>query len=154
MNLYLVQHGKAVAKEVDPDRSLTGQGRVEVKKVAAFIERLNLTVGWVWHSGKTRAAQTARILAEVVKADKGVLQRDGLAPNDDVANLADELNAANQDIMIVGHLPFLSKLASLLISGSESTNVVAFKNGGVVSIRRSEQNQWQLSWIATPGLLS
>ena len=80
MNLYLVQHGKAVAKEVDPDRSLTGQGRVEVKKVAAFIERLNLTVGWVWHSGKTRAAQTARILAEVVKADKGVLQRDGLAP--------------------------------------------------------------------------
>ena len=154
MNLYLVQHGKAVAKEVDPDRSLTEQGRAEVERVAAFIEPLSLSVGCLWHSGKTRAAQTAEILAEVVKADKGVLQRDGLAPNDDVANLADELNAANQDIMIVGHLPFLSKLASLLISGSESTNVVAFKNGGVVSIRRSEQNQWQLSWIATPGLLS
>ena len=154
MNLYLVQHGKAVAKEVDPDRSLTEQGRAEVERVAAFIEPLSLSVGCLWHSGKTRAAQTARILAEVVKADKGVLQRDGLAPNDDVTNLADELNAANQDIMIVGHLPFLSKLASLLISGSESTNVVAFKNSGVVSIRRSEQNQWQLSWIATPGLLS
>ena len=154
MNLYLVQHGKAVAKEVDPDRSLTGQGRAEVERVAAFIEPLSLSVGCLWHSGKTRAAQTARILTEVVKADKGVLQRDGLAPNDDVTNLADELNAANQDIMIVGHLPFLSKLASLLISGSESTNVVAFENGGVVSIRRSEQNQWQLSWIATPGLLS
>ena len=149
MNLYLVQHGKAVAKEVDPDRSLTGQGRAEVERVAAFIEPLSLSVGCLWHSGKTRAAQTARI-----KADKGVLQRDGLAPNDDVTNLADELNAANQDIMIVGHLPFLGKLASLLISGSESTNVVAFKNSGVVSIRRSEQNQWQLSWIATPGLLS
>lgn len=154
MNLYLVQHGKAVAKDVNPGRPLAEQGRVDVKKVAAFIERLNLSVGCLWHSGKTRAAQTARILAEVVKADKGVLQRDGLAPNDDVTNLADELNAANQDIMIVGHLPFLSKLTSLLISGSESTNIVAFKNGGVVSIRRSEQNQWQLSWIATPGLLS
>ena len=153
MNLYLVQHGKAVAKDVNPDRSLTEQGRAEVERVAAFIEPLSLSVGCLWHSGKTRAAQTARILAEVVKADKTVLQRDGLAPNDDVTNLADELNAANQDIMIVGHLPFLSKLASLLISGSESTNVVAFKNGGVVSIRRSEQNQWQLSWIATPGLL-
>jgi phosphohistidine phosphatase len=154
MNLYLVQHGKAVAKEVDPDRSLTEQGRAEVERVAAFIQPLSLSVGCLWHSGKTRAVQTARILAEVVKADKGVLQRDGLAPNDDVTNLADELNAANQDIMIVGHLPFLSKLASLLISDSESTNVVAFKNGGVVSIRRGGQNQWQLSWIATPGLLS
>ena len=154
MNLYLVQHGKAVAKEADPDRSLTEQGRAEVERVAAFIEPLSLSVGCLWHSGKTRAVQTARILAEVVKADKTVLQRDGLAPNDDVTNLADELNAANQDIMIVGHLPFLSKLASLLISGGESTNVVAFENGGVVSIRRSEKNQWQLSWIATPGLLS
>jgi phosphohistidine phosphatase len=153
MNLYLVQHGKAVAKDVDPARPLAEQGRVEVKKVAAFIERLNLSVGWVWHSGKTRAAQTAQILAGVIKAGEGVLQRDELGPNDDVGKLADELNLADQDVMIVGHLPFLSKLASLLITGSESTSIVAFKNGGVVSIRRSEQNQWLLSWIVTPEIL-
>ena len=153
MNLYLVQHGKAVAKDVDSARPLAEQGRVEVKKIAAFIEPLNLSVRCLWQSGKTRAAQTAEILAEVIDTDKGILQRDGLGPNDDVGKLADELNSADRDVMIVGHLPFLSKLTSLLITGSESTSIVAFKNGGVVSISRGGANQWRLSWIVTPELL-
>ncbi len=86
--------------------------------------------------------------------DKGVIQREGLAPNDDVGELANELDALGRDVMIVGHLPFLSKLASALIIGSETANAVAFKNGGVVSISRGNDNLWQLAWLITPELLS
>ena len=154
MELYLVQHGKAVAKDVDPARPLTQEGRAEVERVAAFIEPLNLCVDCVWHSGKTRADQTAKILAAVIRADKDVIQREGLGPNDDVGELANELDALGLNVMIVGHLPFLNKLASVLITGSESANAVAFKNGGVVSIRRGNDNLWQLAWLITPELLS
>ena len=153
MKLYLVQHAKAASKEVDPQRPLTEEGRRDIQKVSAFIEPLNLCIDYLWHSGKRRAVQTAEFLAEVVKINKTQTIRDGLGPNDDVAVLRDELACAEQDVMIVGHLPFLSKLASLLLVGSESANTVAFKQGGIVCLRRAEENQWQIDWMVTPELL-
>ena len=153
MKLYLVQHAKAVSKEVDPDRPLAQEGRNDLKKVAAFIKPLNLSVDYLWHSGKKRAAQTAEVLGEAVSVNKGCTGRDGLAPNDDVTVLRNELAGSQQDIMIVGHLPFLSKLASLLLAGSESAQTVAFKQGGIVCLSPSEQNQWQIDWMITPELL-
>ena len=153
MKLYLVQHAKAASKEVDPDRSLTGEGQRDIQKVAEFVRPLNLQVDSLWHSGKKRAEQTAEVLAESIKANKNMTERDGLAPNDDVTALANELAAATEDIAIVGHLPFLAKLASLLLTGSESANTVAFKNAGIVCLTRSDENQWQIDWMVTPELL-
>ncbi len=37
MKLYLVQHGKALSKEADPQRPLSEEGIREVKKMAEFI---------------------------------------------------------------------------------------------------------------------
>lgn len=153
MLLYLVQHAKAAPKEIDPQRPLTEEGRQGIQKVAAFIKPLNLCVDYLWHSGKLRAVQTAEILAEVVKANSAPTARDGLGPNDDVTVLKNELATAQHDIMIVGHLPFLSKLASLLLTGSQSANTVAFKNSGIVCLTRTEENQWQLDWLVTPEVL-
>ena len=153
MRLYLVQHAKAASKDADPERSLTEEGRREIRKVAAFVRPLNLSVDYLWHSGKKRAKQTAEVLAEAVRVNKGVTARDGLAPNDDVTALANELGAATEDIAIVGHLPFLAKLASLLLTGSESANTVAFKNGGIVCLTRSDEDRWQIGWMVPPELL-
>jgi phosphohistidine phosphatase len=154
MRLYLVQHAKAAVKEVDPERSLTEQGRQEIKKVAAFVKPLNLRVDCLWHSGKTRAAQTAEVLAETIKVKEDTTAHDGLGPNDDVSALREELAATDKDVMIVGHLPFLSKLASSLSTGDESANIVAFRNGGVVCLRRGEDSRWQVDWVVTPELLA
>ena len=153
MKLYLVQHAKAALKQVDPQRPLTEEGRRDIQKVSAFIEPLNLCIDYLWHSGKRRAVQTAEFLAEVVEINKTQTIHDGLGPNDDVTVLRDDLALAQQDVMIVGHLPFLSKLASLLLGGSESANTVAFKQGGIVCLRRAEENQWQIDWMVTPELL-
>jgi len=153
MKLYLVQHAKAASKQVDPQRPLTEEGRRDVQKVAAFIKPLKLCLDYLWHSGKRRAAETAELLAEVIEIKKAKIARDGLGPNDDVTTLRDELASVQQDIMIVGHLPFLSKLASLLLAGSESADTVAFRNGGIVCLNRAETNQWQIDWIVTPELI-
>jgi phosphohistidine phosphatase len=153
MKLYLVQHAKAASKEMDPQRSLTEEGHRDIQKVAAFIKPLKLWIDCLWNSGKRRAVQTAEILAEVIEIKEAKIARDGLAPNDDVTTLRDELASVQQDIMIVGHLPFLSKLASVLLAGSESANTVAFRNGGIVCLNRSETNQWQVDWVMTPELI-
>jgi phosphohistidine phosphatase len=154
MKLYLVQHAKAASKDADPQRPLTGEGRRDVQKVAAFIKPLNLSVDFLWHSGKTRAAQTAQALAEVVEVRTETAAHDGLAPNDDVVALKDELASNEHDVMIVGHLPFLSKLASLLLAGNESAGTVAFRQGGIVCLEQPAEDQWQINWIVVPELLT
>jgi phosphohistidine phosphatase len=154
MKLYLVQHAKAAPKATDPERALTDQGRRELQKVAAFIKPLDLSVDYLWHSGKKRAAQTAELLAEAIKINKAQAARGDLGPTDDVAALSDKLAHIKQDVMIVGHLPFLSKLTSLLLTRSESADTVAFKNSGIVCLNRSEENRWQLNWVVIPELLA
>ena len=154
MKLYLVQHAKAASKEANPERPLTEEGQRDIRKVASFIKPLNLCVDYMWHSGKKRAEQTANALAEAIEINKDQTARTGLGPNDDVAALKDELNSTRQDIMIVGHLPFLARLASLLLAGSESDDTVAFKNAGIVALARSEENRWQIEWMILPELLA
>ncbi|UCC97440.1 MAG: phosphohistidine phosphatase SixA [Phycisphaerales bacterium] len=153
MRLYLVQHAQATSKDANPKRPLTEQGRRDAEKVAAFAKPLGLCVDYVWHSGKTRAAQTAEILAPVVQVTEETAGRDGLAPNDDVKAFRDDIEAAQRDVMLVGHLPFLSKLASLLLTGSESAEPVAFRQAGIVCLEYSDTSRWQLVWMVTPEIL-
>lgn len=153
MKLYLVQHAKAASKQIDPQRPLTEEGRRDIQRIAAFIKPLNLCVDYLWHSEKRRAIQTAEILAEVIKVNEAQTIRDGLGPNNDVIALRDEITSSQHDVMIVGHLPFLGKLASLLLTGSESADTVAFKQGGIVCLSHPEMNQWQIDWMVTPEVL-
>ena len=58
-------------KEVDPDRPLSDQGWEDIRNTAAFASRAGVRVDTVWHSGKTRARQTAQALAEALEARRG-----------------------------------------------------------------------------------
>jgi phosphohistidine phosphatase len=152
MKLYLVQHAKAASKEVDPQRALTEEGIKEIKKVTEFIKPLNLSVDYLWHSGKKRAQQTAEFLAEIIAINKERTACDGLAPNDDVKAIENQIKSINQDIMIVGHLPFLSKLASLILTDSESSGTVAFRNAGIVCLNYTD-DEWHIDWIIIPQII-
>jgi phosphohistidine phosphatase len=154
MRLYLVQHGKAMPKEQDPQRPLTDEGRREAARVAHFIAPLGLKVDELCHSGKARAEQTAEIYAEAMTICNGPTARMGLAPNDNVAPLRDELAVAPEDVMIVGHMPFVAKLATLLLTGYESPPVIAFKNAGIVCLGRTDDSRWQVQWVVTPEVLT
>ena len=153
MRLYLVQHGEAKSKQIDSERHLTEKGMRDVEKMAAFLKPLGLRMKAIWHSGKTRAAQTADILGSALVATQGIVQREGLAPNDPIGSVRETLRTATEDLMIVGHLPFLGRLASALIAGSEEADVIAFQNGGVVCIERCEDGAYRLRWMVTPKLL-
>ncbi len=151
MELYLVQHGKAKAKEEDPDRSLSEEGALEVQRVAAFAAQQALVdVSDILHSGKTRARQTAEILADHVQPGGGVREVSGLAPNDSPLLWAEKVPEQSGNIMLVGHLPHFSKLAALLLCGNADCNAVGFVNAGIVCLDRGETGVWTLGWMITP----
>jgi len=153
MRLYLIQHAKAMAKEENGARPLSDEGRADAAKMAGFLKRAGPAVGQVWHSGKKRAGQTADIYSEALGILGGPTAREGLAPNDSVALLRDELAVETTDTMIVGHMPFVSRLATLLLTGYESPAVVTFVNAGIVCLGRAEDGRWVVEWIVTPNLV-
>jgi phosphohistidine phosphatase len=153
MRVYLVQHGESKSEEEDPQRRLTDKGIGEVQKVAKFLRPLKLAVDAIWHSGKARAQQTGELLAEAVGARDRVVQREGLGPKDQVATIKEALQQTGDDVMIVGHLPFLDKLVAVLVTGSEENEIVEFRFGSVVCIERRDDGKWKVAWMIRPPLL-
>jgi len=151
--LYLVQHGEAATKEVNPDRPLTEKGRVSSIKIAKFLKSAGISVDVIWHSSKTRAKETARIFAKELSPKIGIEQKEGLAPNDPVDKIFADIAPLKTDIMIVGHLPFLQKLASLTLINSASSEIIKFNMSGAVCLERDETGKWQLIFEIIPGLL-
>ena len=154
IRLYLVQHAAAVSKEQNLSRPLSDQGHDDLAAVVEFIRPMKISVKHIWHSGKARAIQTARELSYVVSAQHGCQQHEGLEPNDDVFMLEKEINDCNSDLMIVGHLPFLSKLASELLSGSQQANTIYFRQGGVLCLHYDKDTGWQVEWMVVPDMLN
>lgn len=150
MTVYLVQHGKALTKEVDPDRPLSQEGVKETEAVAAVLEKAGLSIPVIRHSGKTRARQTARILADFLHMER-IDAVSGLAPQDDVSPFADSLVGEDLDVLIVGHLPYLQKLTSKLIVGTEDTDRIAFVNSGVLCLQGTPEG-FRIQWYFTPAL--
>ncbi len=153
MRLYLVQHGEAAAKEADPDRPLTDRGRAAVEAMGAFLRRADIWIPLIRHSGKTRARQTAKILAAQLVPMGNIEEAQGLKPNDPTAPIHSELSARQEDLAVVGHLPFLSNLASELLCGNAGAETVQFQQGGVVCLERDAPGTWHLQWMVTPDLL-
>lgn len=156
MELYLMQHGLAKTREEDPDRPLTDEGRAAVGRVADRVAALGLKPDRVYHSGILRARQTAEILAGRLGIPERVEARPGLEPLDPVGPVAgwlDELAARLGAVVLVGHLPFLDRLASLLVAGNEEAQVVAFRMGGLVKlVPKGNRPGYSVAWALTPEL--
>jgi phosphohistidine phosphatase len=125
MRLYLVQHGEAKSEAEDPERSLTIRGEEDTRKISAAAKRLGFRPSRIYHSGKKRAEQTAGIIAGVFDLSAQLGQ--GLNPNDDVRPWVERISGEAEDLMIVGHLPFLEKFACFLVCGDEKARAVVFR---------------------------
>ena len=71
---------------------------------------------------------------------------------DDVGPFSERLTPEG-DVMLVGHLPFLAKLASLLVTGSSEIPVFAFQNSGIVCLDRPPDSPtWLIKWTLMPAI--
>jgi phosphohistidine phosphatase len=153
MKLYLVQHGEACSKEVDPGRPLTDGGREDIERLAEFLRRAGIEVERVIHSGKLRAAQTADLLAAAVAPMVELEVNDHLHPNDDPRLIDWHAETGGRDTMLVGHLPFMARLVSLLLGEDPDRPIAAYRPGSVVCLESGTGGGWQIDWMVRPDLV-
>lgn len=148
MTIFLVQHGKCFAKETDPDRSLTPEGRGEIIRVAGEAAEAGIIVDTIYHSGKLRAQQTAELFAQYLKTEQ-IERIDGISPVDNVEAFVNYFQwPANA--MIVGHLPFMERLTSYLLTGYPEPAIIKFQNAGIVCLEQNGNHHWAVKWIIMP----
>lgn len=152
MKVYLVQHGEAKAETEDPERPLTERGKEIVESVANYVASSGLEVAEIAHSGRLRAKQTAELFARHLTPARGIREEKGLGPLDDPHEAIRLIQRAERPLMIVGHLPHLSRLASLVILGNIENEIIGFKMGGVVCLGESD-NKWLIDWMFVPELI-
>ena len=150
MALYLIQHGKSLSKDQDPDQGLSAEGIAETERIAKLAGDAGFSVSQIKHSVKTRARQTAEIFAGALNPKQGIREVSGIKPLDDVAEYAANIDPV-EDIMIVGHLPFMERMTSFLITGSTDKPVFKFQNSGIVCLDKDPEAQaWVIRWALMP----
>ena len=148
MHCYLVRHGDALSAHVDPERPLSPRGREEVAALGQLALRRNVQVGEICHSGIRRARETAEILARYLKPPGGVRQIAGLLPEDDPELGKAELELIAEPVMWVGHLPYMNRLAALLVSGAAA---VEFTPAAMLCCSKTGAG-WRIDWRLAPAL--
>ena len=104
----------------------------------------------IYHSGKMRAHQTAEIFAEKLIVNGDVIPIDGINPKDSAEAFAKKIANLKPNTMIVGHLPFMAKLVSLLVTGKEEPILVAYRPASVVCLVQDEEKHWHIGWMLRP----
>jgi phosphohistidine phosphatase len=148
VNFYLVRHGDALSATENPQRPLSSDGRRHVELTARCALERSINVSVIYHSGILRAKETAEILAKQMSVAT-VAELSGLLPEDDPAIVKAELDAAVGSLLLVGHLPFMSRLAGLLINGDPERPAVEFFPATMVCCARSATH-WKISWVFAP----
>ena len=152
MALYLVQHGQCHAKDSDPSKGLTEEGRAAATRIAGVAKGYGVPVSCILHSGKKRARQTAEIFEAALAPPDGLLAKSGLNPLDDVTALAGLIDS-KENLMLVGHLPFMARLCSWLVTGDPEMPVFQFQNAGIVCLKRTaETRNWIIAWTLMPAI--
>ncbi len=150
MALYLIQHGKSLPKDQDPDQGLSAEGIAETQRIANAAKDYVVAVSQIRHSVKTRARQTAEIFAGALNPKQGIQEVSGIKPLDDVAEYAANIDPA-EDIMLVGHLPFMQRMTAFLITESIDKPVFKFQNSGIVCLDKDPETQaWVILWALMP----
>jgi phosphohistidine phosphatase len=141
MNLSLLRHGIAVNRESsgnadDRERALTPKGERRMRRNAEGMLALGLTYDLILSSPYLRATQTAAIVAQTFEVPEEVQLSDTLTPAGSPRQLLAALHTdyrERQDILLVGHEPYLSRLISTLLTGGPNLPVV-MKKGGLCTL--------------------
>ena len=143
-----MRHGDAdTPASTDDERELTKKGR----KVTAAMGQLLKARGFdvpelIVTSPLPRAEQTARIMAEEFAADARFEINDGLRSGKDMEIAMSVIAAKRNEVhtlMIVGHDPTLSRLASALVSGQDTP---------AIEMKKSSVTIFEITRFHVPGM--
>ncbi|MGH9321219.1 MAG: phosphohistidine phosphatase SixA [Vicinamibacteria bacterium] len=153
MELYLVRHGEAEGHTPDTGGGapLTDAGLAHARRSAEFARRLGVRVAEIRHSDRLRAIQTAQEFERELGCNRRQLP--GLGPDDDINPLRREAAGLQHNVMVVGHLPYLNRLAGALLAQDESMPVVVFHPASLIRLDRRDDARWSLQLVMPTGVM-
>jgi phosphohistidine phosphatase len=132
---------------------LSERGRKQIRVLARFLKRAeNFAAREVWHSPLVRSRDTATLLMQRLRANTRLVAVAGLAPSADPTLMAARLKKRRQPLVIVGHEPHLSALASLLVTGNATPPVFVLRKCAALALAR-DSGRWTVQWQVSPALL-
>lgn len=156
MRVIIMRHGDAVDGWDDDVRELSKDGSAEASAAGKFLSMMKSAPDTVWHSPLVRARQTAELTVRASGASPSMIARAGLRPDDDPYEIWRELDAVEgcESLLVVSHLPFVGRLASLMACGSESADI-RFTTGTLCCFdRRGSAGSWSLTFHMTAKMIS
>ena len=141
MRLTFLRHGIAAGRgspayENDSERPLTAKGERRMRRIAEGMQALGLSYDLMLSSPYLRAKQTAEIVAQILSTAHDVLLVETLTPEGDPRQVIEALRTDHrdrQDVLLVGHEPYLSRLISTLLTGGPNLSV-GMKRGGLCAL--------------------
>ncbi|MCP3924009.1 MAG: phosphohistidine phosphatase SixA [Desulfobacterales bacterium] len=146
MNIYIVQHGLS-EKDGSGKKVLTIEGIEKVELIAGVAAGYGVKIDKIIHSGKIRAKQTAELISKKFN-NVNIVEENDLNPNDDVELFKSKIEA---NLMIVGHLPYLNRLVSYLVTGNIDKKIFDLQNGGILCLNKDEDG-WVIKWGFMPNI--
>jgi phosphohistidine phosphatase len=160
VRLFLIRHAQAAEQDAEayPDdalRPLVAKGRRVQRRMSRMLVKRGLRPDRIFSSPWKRAWQTAGIVAEETGVGrKERIPCDALAAPPDLAELAIGVGAVGADeiIALVGHEPWMSGLAALLLVGTTSGVAIDFPKSGIMGIEVPgfEAGRGTLEFFLTP----
>lgn len=137
MLVYFMQHGACLPREINPEQPLSPVGRGQIEKAARAMRLLGLRFEAVAASNKTRAIQTAEIVAKATGFDpRRIAQSAELKPSAPAEAGLGFLHQFDKRaaLFVAGHLPNLALMASQLLSPFPEPIALGLENGGLLCI--------------------
>lgn len=158
MRLFLLRHAEAQPGYPDEARALTPAGVASLAPVAAWFrahDAFGLTEAH--HSTLRRARETAAVLNQHLARPLTLHETPGLAPEDTLHPWLQRLRQPSGDLLLIGHNPFLTGLAGLLLRLPEPFPFDLPKAGLAVlrhhqgSLLGRPSGVWELvAWMPSP----
>lgn len=162
LRLYLLRHGKSdweAPSGDDHDRPLAPRGRRAAELIGRFLQWVGDPPGRVISSSALRARSTAELAAESAgwECPLDLTRSIYEARPEDILEAIRRRGDRVESLLVVGHEPSLSQLASLLIGGGQlrlPTASLACIRFGCEDWSEVEPGKGELAWLIHPKLLA
>jgi phosphohistidine phosphatase len=154
LELYLLRHADAGDPATwagdDADRPLSKRGRKQARRLGELLKDLGWKPDAIVTSPKLRAAETAKAVGRKVRATPGVDERLGSGLDAGaLGELVTDLGADVSSVVLVGHDPDFSSLASWLVGAP-----LSLRKGALARIdlpdRAVGAGRGSLRWLLPP----
>ncbi|MBF0509473.1 MAG: phosphohistidine phosphatase SixA [Deltaproteobacteria bacterium] len=158
MDLYLIRHGQALSKEIDPEEGLSSAGRDQIRICARMLAKTGVTLDAILTSPKKRAHESASICAQETGVPQGqIISTELLKPMADAQEAVAYLDrfAGHPAVLVAGHLPSLARITAHLLADRAELGLFA-DNGTLAKIQVTTFGALggRLQWYVTPELIS